>query len=154
MEMPKPTAEHERLAKLAGTWKGEETMHPSQWEPEGGVAQAVTKSRVALDGFAVVSDYEQSRHGQRSFAGHGVYTWDAEKGEVVLHWFDSMGTGVDVFRGKWDGERLQMLCRNAMGHWRFSYDCSAEGKLTSRMEMSPDGKSWKAMFDGKYRREG
>jgi len=151
--MPKPTAEYERLEKLAGIWTGGETLHPSPWDPKGRVARATTRARVALAGFGVVANYEQTSDGQRSFEGHGVYTWDAKAGEVVLHWFDSMGMGVDEFRGVWEGDRLRLERRNAMELWRMSSDRSKPGRVTSRMEASQDGKSWTVMFDGSYARE-
>jgi hypothetical protein len=153
MDMPKPTADHRRLEKLAGNWRGEETMHPSAWDPEGGVAQGTTRSRVALDGFAVIGDYEQTRDGKVTYSGHAVYTFDPRAKEVVLHWFDSMGMGVDVFRGAWQGERLTLQSQNPMGHWRMTNDYSKPGTMTSRMESSQDGKSWTPLFDGSYTRE-
>jgi hypothetical protein len=61
MEMPKPTPGHLRLKKLEGHWEGEETMHPSQWDPKGGTATGRTQGRLALNGFALISDYDQER---------------------------------------------------------------------------------------------
>jgi hypothetical protein len=151
--MPKPTADHRRLEKLAGIWRGSETMHPSAWDPQGGEYQAVTRSRVALEGFAVIGDYEQTRGGQVTFSGHAVYTWDVNQKQVVLYWFDSTGQGVDEFRGSWKGDRLVLECRNSMGFWRMSSDLGKPGAMTSFMEMSQDGKSWAKLFDGTYRRE-
>ena len=153
MEMPSLTADHKRLEKFAGIWKGTEKMHPSQWDPKGGEGQATTKSRVALGGYAVVGDYEQRMGGQVTFEGHAVYTWDAKAKQVVLHWFDSMGGGPDVFRGAWNGDVLQLQCQNFMGHWRTTSDLSKPGAMTTRMEMSDDGKTWKPMMDGSYRKE-
>jgi hypothetical protein len=152
MDMPKLTADHKRLEKLAGIWKGTETMHPSPWDRKGGQADAITKSRVALGGFAIISDYEQSRGGAVTYQGHGVYTWDAKANQVVLHWFDGMGCAVDEFRGEWKGDRLVLQCKNQMGHFRMTADYSKPGAMTSGMESSQDGKSWSKMFDGTYRR--
>ena len=151
--MPKLTADHKRLEKLAGIWKGTEKMHPSQWDPKGGTGEATTKSRVANGGFAVVGDYEQRMGGQVTFEGHAVYMWDVQAKEVVLHWFDSMGIGVDVFRGKWNGDKLELASKNVMGQWRMTTDLSKPGAMTTRMEMSDDGETWKPMMDGCYRRE-
>ena len=153
MDMPKPTADHKRLEKFAGIWKGTEKMHPSQWDPKGSEAQATTRSRVAVGGFAVAGDYEQRQGSTVTFEGHAVYTWDAQAKQVVLHWFDSMGGGVDVFRGNWNGDKLELQCQNVMGHWRMTSDLSKPGVMTSRMEGSQDGKTWAPMMDGTYRRE-
>ena len=152
MQMPEPTADHQRLARLAGTWKGTETMHPSPWDPKGGEADAVTVSRVALGGFAVVVDYEQSHGGRRTFEGHGVYSVDAGSKEVVLHWWDAMGQGVEEFRGGWAGDRLRLTSSNAMGRFRMTTTLTAPGEMTARMESSTDGEQWTALFDGRYAR--
>ena len=153
MEMPKPTADHKRLEKLTGIWKGTEIMSPSPWDPKGGEAQAVTKYRLALDGFAVIGDYEQTRDGKVTYQGHAVYTWDAHKKQVVLHWFDNSDQGMDEFRGEWTGDRLVLQSKNAMGHWRMTSDYSKPGTASSCMETSKDGQTWTKLFEGKYRRE-
>jgi hypothetical protein len=153
MDTPKPTADHKRLEKLAGIWKGTEVMPPSQWNPKGSEGQAITTSRVTIGGFAVVGDYVQRSGGQITYEGHAVYTWDSQTNQVVLHWFDSTGMGVDVFRGAWNGDKLELQSQNVMGHWRMTSDLSKPGEMTSRMEMSSDGKTWKPMMDGSYRRE-
>jgi hypothetical protein len=150
MEMPKPTPVHKQLEAFAGTWSGEETMHPSPWDPKGGVASASLTSRVACDGFWVVGDYEQRRNGAVSFRGHSVFGFDQQSQEVTLHWFDSMGMPTDVFRGKFDGAKLTLTAKNPMGQHRLTYDFSDKKNLRSKMETSQDGKSWMAMFDGVY----
>jgi Protein of unknown function (DUF1579) len=152
MEMPKPNAEHKQLERLAGIWQGTETMHPSQWDAKGGKADGTTRSRVALSGFAVLTDYEQSRGGKCTFEGHGVYTWDAHEKQVVLHWFDSMGQGAEQFRGAWQGDVLTLASKSPMGHARLTYDLSKPGVMKSAMETSQDGASWTKLFDGSYTR--
>jgi hypothetical protein len=79
--------------------------------------------------------------------------YDEKAQEYVLHWFDSMGMGDDVFRGRLEGQRLTLLSKNFMGHHRLTYDLSEKGTLRTKMEMSGDGKQWKAMFDGVYHRK-
>jgi hypothetical protein len=152
MEMPRPTADHKRLEKLAGIWKGKETLYPSPWDPKGGEAQATTRSRVALSGFAVIGDYEQSRGGQRTFEGHAVFTWDPHQQQVVMHWFDCMGQGKEEFRGTWKGDSLEISSRNPMGYARLTYDLSTPGTMRSSMEVSQDQKTWTRFFEGTYTR--
>ena len=153
MDVPKPTADHARLEKLAGVWRGTETMHPSDWDPQGGQAEGVTRARVALGGFPVIVDYEQIRGGERTFEGHGVFTWDPQAREVILHWFDSIGQGREEFRGGWTGDVLAVTSKNQMGFARLTYDRSTPGTLLSGMEMSRDGKNWSSLFDGQYTEE-
>ena len=156
MEMPQPSEAHRRLARLAGEWVGEETMFPSEWDPQGGVAKGRSTSKVSLGEFAVIGDYEQERNGQVTFSGHAVWTVDPNDAdnECVLYWFDSIGMGMEAFRGGWDADVLTVESRNAMGHARLTYDLSEDGVLRSRMETSSDGEQWTAMFEGEYRRQG
>lgn len=152
MDMPSPSEEHKQLEQLSGLWNGTETMHPSPWSPTPSAAEGTMRARVALGGFALIADYEQSCGGKATFSGHGVYTWDGHAKQVVLHWFDCMGQGAEEFRGSWQGSRLQLDSKNPMGFSRLTYDCSKPGALTSRMEMSQDGKSWAPLFDASYKR--
>ncbi len=150
MDMPKPTDQHTRLQELLGQWHGTETMHPSQWDPQGGTATGRTNSRLALNGFAVISDYEQERDGVVTFTGHGVMTYDTKEACYVLHWFDCMGSPPEVFKGAFDGDVLTVAHGGPGMHARLTYDLSQKKRMTSRMEMSSDGKEWKILFDGSY----
>lgn len=152
MDMPRPSAGHRQLEALAGEWTGEETMHPSAWDPQGGVAEGRTRSRIALEGFAVVTDYEQRRDGVRTFSGHGVFTYDPKADRVSLHWFDCMGSPPEVFTGRFEGERITLAHGGPGMHARLVYDLGSPGEMTTRMEMSPDGAAWSTLFDGQYRR--
>ena len=40
-----------------------------------------------------------------------------------------------------------------MGFWRLTSDLSKPGAMTTHMENSQDGTTWKAMMDGTYKRE-
>ncbi|MGE5277442.1 MAG: DUF1579 family protein [Acidobacteriota bacterium] len=74
--MPRPGEPHRQLRKLVGSWRGEERLSPSPWDPVGGTAVGRVENRSALDGFAVVQDYEQERNGAVGFRGHRVFSWD------------------------------------------------------------------------------
>lgn len=154
---PKPGPAHAHLARLAGTWDGEETMHPSPWAPEGMVAKALTVNRPALGGFGVVTDYEQRQGEQVTFSGHGVHTADSETGEHVLHWFDCMGGQREEFRGKWEGDRLTLRSsREASGpmppHTRIIYIFESPTQFKMQMALSTDGETWAPLVDGVYQR--
>jgi hypothetical protein len=152
MDMPKPTPGHARLKALAGNWVGEETLPPSQWDPKGGTAIGRTNSRLALNGFALITDYEQERNGTVVFSGHGVMTLDPETALYSLHWFDVMGTPPERFQGRFDGDRLVVSHGGPGMHARLSYDLSDPSLMKSGMEMSADGVTWNTLFDGRYRR--
>lgn len=154
MEMPKPGELHHQLARLAGKWTGEDRMFPTEWDPQGGTQVARWDNRVALNGFALVTDLEQEKDGEIVFSGHGIWTVDdAPKGEYTLHWFDSMGFGLEVFRGGWQGDRLIIESQSPNGNARLTYDLSQTDVLGSQMESSQDGESWTKMFEGRYERK-
>lgn len=152
MDMPKPAPGHLRLEKLAGHWEGEETMHPSQWDPKGGTAVGRTKSRLALNGFALITDYEQERDGAITFTGHGVMSFEPKNELYTLHWFDCMGSPPEVFVGRFDGDRLTLTHGGPGMHARMTYDVADPQQMLSKMEVSHDAATWKTLFEGRYTR--
>ena len=56
MEMPQPDARHQQFHRLAGTWQGVETMHPSPWDPGGSQADGCSVVKIALGGFYAIVD--------------------------------------------------------------------------------------------------
>jgi hypothetical protein len=152
MEMPKPSAGHLKLEKIAGRWEGEEKMYPSPWDPKGGSAIGRINSRMALKGFALINDYEQERGGAITFTGHGVFTYDPKEDGYTLSWFDCMGVPPEIFKGNFEGNVLSLSHGGPGMHVRLAYDLSDAGQLATRMEMSQDGSSWNRFFDGRFRR--
>ena len=152
MEMPKPGEAHALLKKMAGSWRGEEKMHPSQWDSQGGVATGTVENRVALGGFAMVHDYVQERDGKTTFEGHGVLTWDGKAKEYVMHWWDSMGMPPNEFRGRFADNKLTMTDRSSGMHHRVVWDLGREGQYGFSMAMSPDGEEWNTLMTGTYGR--
>jgi hypothetical protein len=154
MHTPPPNEHHERLAKaFAGTWKGKETMHPSDWDPKGSTAAATTTWRRDLGNYALIVDYTIHNTGNPDYRGHGVYTIDPDNNDVLVHWFDSISGQHELFRGAWDGDVLTTQSKSPMGFMRLSYDISEPGKLKSSGKMSADGQTWKPMFDGVHERQ-
>ena len=152
MDMPRPSKGHLMLEKLAGSWEGEETMHPSQWDPKGGTAVGRNNNEIALGGFALISDYEQERDGVVTFRGHGVYTYDPDQDRYSLHWFDSMGSPPELFEGGFDGDVLTLAHGGPGMHARLTSDLSNAGTMLAKMEMSQDGTEWKILFEAVYKR--
>jgi hypothetical protein len=150
MDMPKPTDAHRKLERLAGAWKGTETMQPSPWAPTGSQAEGRIQNRVALDGFALVGEYEQWKDGVAVFKGHGVTIWNPADECYEMYWYDSMGQPPEVFRGTWGGDSLPLISKNARGWARMTYTFPKPDRMVSRMEMSTDGKTWTTFFDGIY----
>jgi len=145
--------EQRKLAVFAGKWTGTETMHPSPWDPKGGTATGRLESRL-LDGFAVITEYEQERDGKVTYRGHGVYGWDPFGRCYVMHWVDNMGGAVHLqgARGEWKGNQLVYSASNPMGHSRYTYTLASDGQIQFKIEMSPDGQSWSTFMDAAYTR--
>jgi hypothetical protein len=152
MAMAQPSDGHRRLEMLAGTWVGKERMYPSEWDPKGGIAVGRTTSRLALGGFALITDYEQERDGTITFTGHGVYTYDPETQQYSLFWLDSMGSPPELFTGEFRGDVLTLSHGGPHMHVRLTWDLTQAGVLSSRMEMSADGMTWNTLFDAEYQR--
>lgn len=149
MEMPRPGPQHENLKKLSGRWAGPEMMMPSPWSPQKQERHGRIEARV-LDGFFVVSDYEQRAGDQVTFRGHGVYSWDPQAEEYVMYWFDSMGGAGGVARGRMEGNQLTFQNTSPMGQHRYRYTFN-KGETVFEMMMSPDGSKWNVLMEGRYR---
>jgi len=154
MDMPQLSEAHRKLQRLAGSWTGDETIHPSPWDPQGGPATGRVQNRSVLCGFAVVQDYEQQRGGRTSFEGHGVFRYDTVKRDYVLYWFDSFGMPPNEFRGDFEDDVLTMIARDHQGHSRATFDFGKTDRYTFRMEVSPDAESWSTIVEGSYSRVG
>lgn len=152
MEMPQVTDAHRHLHRLNGNWQGSETIAPSPWDPNGGPAIGKSFNRIILDGFAVAHDYEQYRNGQCSFRGHGVFTWDARDSMYYLHWFDTMCTTANTYRGQMEGDLLKLDSLNPEMKSRAIFDLSRPDGYAFRMDVSPDGSQWMTFMEGRYGR--
>jgi len=151
MDMPQPGAPQKQLARLAGTWSGEEKIAPSPWDEKGGVATGKVVNRVALDGWVVVQDYEQTRDGQVSFKGHGVFSFDPERNLTVLEWYDSVSGGPSAFTGTWKGDTLTLTGASGGGQGRCTFDVGGGGYKFA-MDVSQDGRQWAPFMSGTYRK--
>lgn len=152
MEMPQVGDAHRKLHRFAGTWEGSETLSPSPWDPVGGPAVGKVVNRVALDGFAVMQDYEQFRNGVRSFSGHGVFAWNAQENCYQMYWFDSMGCAGNLFKGNFDGDVLTVYSDSHMKS-RAVFDISQPDAYSFRMDIGGEGDQWMTFMEGRYARQ-
>lgn len=153
MEMSKPTDAHRKLQSLVGIWKAEEKMFPP-WEPKGVMVVSHVNNRSALDGLAVIQDYEVAMEGIVNFRGHGIFTWDPINQMYVLHWFDSMEPRANVFQGAFDNKKLAMTSKSQQGYTRASWEIISDKSYIYKLESSGDGNQWQAMVEGSYSRIG
>ncbi|HPF70604.1 MAG TPA: DUF1579 family protein [Candidatus Krumholzibacteria bacterium] len=147
--MPRPGPEHAFLARMAGRFTGRETMCNPAWSPEMQEHTSTVTARV-LDGFFVVTDYEQSSAGRVTFRGHGVYGWDPHASRYMMYWFDSMGGPGGVATGTVEGDVLTFENTSPLGRQRYRYTFGADG-YTFEMALAPDGGDWTTLMTGDYR---
>ncbi len=152
MTMPRPTEAHDALQMMVGAWDGDETIHPSPFDPAGGSATASVVNTRALDGFAIVQDYTQSRSGKANFTGHGVLWFDGGARQYVMTWWDSWGLPPTEFRGTVTGTVLELRSQSAQGYARAIWDFAGGAGYAYRMEVSPEGTTWFPFLEGRYRR--
>jgi hypothetical protein len=153
MEMPKLTPAHAKLNKLVGNWTAEERLWPSPWMPEGGAAVGRVANRLALDGFAIVQDYEQEQKGVVNLRGLAIIRWDADEQCYIFSWLDSLGMPPNDFKGDFTDDVLTVINHSAQGHTRATFDFRDEGVYHYRMEVSPDGANWLPFITADYFRQ-
>lgn len=151
MQMPRPNKFHAKLEVLVGDWSGDETIHPTPWDPQGGKAKGRYRVRAGLGGFGVIQDYEQRRNGQPNYVGHGVLGYDAAARRYVWHWSDSMGGVTDaISHGAWKGNVLSFEHGGEQGHGRYAYTFFRDGSIGFTIHHSSDGKRWLPFLEGRY----
>jgi hypothetical protein len=96
MPVPKPTAEHERLAKDATikSWG-----HGPDSEPT--VSKGVEVVKLLPGGLWIHSEFE-GKFGDQEFRGWGQTGYDTKKGKYVGTWVDSMTTELMTMEGDYD----------------------------------------------------
>lgn len=148
MDIPKLTDAHRRLERLVGNFAAKETIHPTPDMPQGGIADTTVEGRSIANGFAVSHDYVQSFGGQVVYVGHGVFRYNQDKDEYELHWFDSMDSEPNVFRGNFEGQVLELTNEDPRRFMKLFYDYSVQGGFGFKMEVSQDGAVWTPIMEG------
>jgi hypothetical protein len=155
MEMPKVGPEQKRLAALAsGTWRGEEKLFPSDWDPNGGAAVGTWVVQSSLDGFALLVDYTEERDGKVVYRGHGIHGWDAQENSFLTYWFDNIGImPKQAIRAQLEGNRYTYQSDDGPQGWtKMTYEWKTDA-FEFRIDKSKDGgKTWSPMHEGRYQR--
>jgi len=153
MDTPRPTEHHRKYQAFVGTWTGDETLHPMPWEPQKVKVTSKTVNRLDLDGFYLLIDHAQTRDGQISYRGHGVYGYDTAGQKYTMRWFDVMGCdpGAPAV-GTWEGDTLRFQHSHVRGHSRYTYTFGKKDQYTLLIEMLPDGKNRTPFLEGTYTR--
>lgn len=152
-EMPRPGPDHEKLAQLAGSWTGDELMHPGPHGP-GGKSIGFTHARMSADRFYLIADYHQEVGGQRTFHGHSVIGYDTFGKRYLWYWVDSMGMPPpNATPGRFEGSDFVFEHDTPHGRMRYVYSLKGAERYTFKIEASGDGgKSWSPFMEADYKR--
>ena len=98
MKAATPGPAHQEMAKMSGSWK----MEVTSWMAPGAPPQTSpgTATFTMIMGGRYLQQTVKSEFGGMPFEGLGIEGYDNATGEHFGTWFDSMGTGVMVSRGK------------------------------------------------------
>ena len=152
--MPKPGEAHEKLARCAGVWIGEESMPPSVWAPDGLTATGRREARMALGGFALITDYRQTVNGATTYEGHSVTIYDEGTQRYLMYWFDSMGSPVNVFTGAIQDDEMVMVGPGpGGGKMRNTATYGEDGVLSVFSETSTETDQWLTALEARYERQ-
>jgi hypothetical protein len=155
MHMPTVSAEQKRLNELfTGTWRGEETLHPSDWDLKGGTAFGTWVVHPSLDGFCLLVDYTEERGGKILYRGHGIHGFDAQTNTFCAYWFDNIGVMPKApVQAKLDGNRYSYTSDEGPQGWtKMTYEWKTD-TFEFRIDKSKDGgATWSPMHEGRYSR--
>jgi len=99
--LPKPTPEHERLAKDVGTWDATVKSWMRGPDSEPLVSQGVEVVKLLPGGLWVHTEFT-GKFGDQGFHGLGQTGYDTRKGKYVGTWVDSMSTDIMTMEGDYD----------------------------------------------------
>jgi hypothetical protein len=128
--IPKPTPEHERLAKEVGTWDAtiKSWMGGPNSEPQ--VSQGVEVVKLMPGGLWTHSEFD-GKFGDMEFHGYGQSGYDTKKRKYVGTWVDSMTTEIMMMEGDYDpASRTATLYSKGTDPSGKPYDA----KMTSKYE--------------------
>ena len=141
------------LARLAGEWRGEETIATTRWG-QGGPATGHFIASLQLHGRILVQDYREERDGSAPLLVHAVIVAEPDHDQYSLYWFDSYGfvPGTPA-PGVWNGEHLTFVRSSPRGQTRHVYAFAEEDSFSLKLESSFDGGvKWEPVMNGSYRR--
>jgi Protein of unknown function (DUF1579) len=130
--VPKPTAEHERLAKDVGTWDATIKSWMQGPESESSVSEGVEVVKLMPGGLWIQTEFD-GKFGDQGFHGAGHTGYDTKKGKYVGTWVDTMSTEIMVTEGDFDAAS-QTLTSHAKG-------------------TGPSGKPYEAKLSTKYQED-
>jgi hypothetical protein len=97
-DFAKPSAMHQWMAKLNGTWEAEMNQYMDPITPK---AKATVVQTAALNGLYVTSKFSSTAQG-KPFEGISTMGYDNVKKIFISTWADNMGSGIVLMTGLFD----------------------------------------------------
>lgn len=137
MDLPRPDHNHPALASLLGHWRGTARLESGPWGPERTVDAEMTFTQVA-GGSAVVQSYRHLEPDGTHFEGHGIFTVDPDRRDVLWYYVDSVSPAPAApARCTWHDGVLQVERHTGAGSTRHTLSV-ADGVLVDVAELRRD----------------
>ena len=149
-DFPKPTAQHQLLTSMVGTWDATMKMEGAEFPGE-------MTAKLECGGLWLASDYK-SEFGGVKFSGKGLDGYDTNKKKYVSVWVDSMSTSPMLLEGNIDGDKLVMTGSSVNAEGKpikvktVSKNDGEDHHIFEMFEVKEDG-SEKSMFTIDYKRK-
>ena len=140
MDQPRADRKHPALASLLGRWLGTTRLEPGPWGPERTVDAEMTFTQVA-GGSAVVQSYRHTESDGGHFEGHGIFTVDPDRQDVLWYYVDSVSPAPAApARCTWHDGVLQVERHTGAGSTRHTLSVS-DGVLVDVAELRRDDRA-------------
>jgi hypothetical protein len=140
MDQPRADRKHPALASLLGRWRGTTRLEPGPWGPERTVDAEMTFTPVA-GGSAVVQSYRHQEPDGSHFEGHGIFTVDPDRQDVLWYYVDSVSPPPAApARCTWHDGVLQVERHTGAGSTRHTLSVS-DGVLIDVAELRRDDRA-------------
>lgn len=137
MDRPRIDHDHPALASLLGRWRGITRLEPGPWGPERTVDAEMTFTPVA-GGSAVVQSYRHLEPDGSHFEGHGIFTVDPDRQDVLWYYVDSVSPAPAApARCTWHDGVLQVERHTGAGSTRHTLTVT-DGVLVDVAELRRD----------------
>ncbi len=151
MDIPKPGPEHKKLDFFVGHWTSEGDTKPGPMGP-GGKFTMQENSEWMDGGYFVVIHSKYSGGGMPNGTSIAYMGYDTQEKVYTYDEFNSMGEHVHS-TGTLDGDNFIWTSDMKMGpqtmKGRFSMKLMPPNAYAYKFEVSPDGKDWSLVMEGK-----
>jgi hypothetical protein len=121
MDRPLPGSAHEALEGFLGTWTGTTHWEATAWGPARSADVAITFARAAA-GLAVTASYRHTESDGSRNEGHGVFTVDPDRPDMLWYHVNSMGLPPEApARASWQNDVLTVVRRSDRGTARHTF---------------------------------